>query len=73
MQLPSLLRRPTSDLNLSGRAKRCLDNAEIVTLRNIVSRTQTDLLRITNLGKETLKEIKQKLEAYSPDLSLLAE
>jgi DNA-directed RNA polymerase subunit alpha len=50
-----------NDLNLSVRAKNCLDHAEIGSVRELVSRTEDQLMEIRNFGDTTLTEIQEKL------------
>jgi len=51
-----------ADLGLSGRAQIALcRNAGIKTVRELVQRTEVDVLRIKNLGRKTLKEIRLAL------------
>jgi DNA-directed RNA polymerase subunit alpha len=56
-----LLDKPVSVLNLSVRASNCLDAAGIKTLRELVSRSEGDLLRVRSFGKTSLHEVQRKL------------
>lgn len=58
-------------LDLSVRASNCLENAEIYTLRELVTRTELDLLRLRSFGRTSLREVKRKLEERG--LSLATE
>ncbi len=60
-KLSSLLSRPISDLELSVRAKNCLDGANVLTLHDLVTLTENDVMNLKNLGKTSLTEIKAKL------------
>jgi DNA-directed RNA polymerase subunit alpha len=60
-RLSSLLNEPIERLELSTRARNCLDTAAIVTLADLVHRTKDDLLGIKNLGQTVLTEIEKKL------------
>ncbi len=50
-----------NDLNFSVRAKNCLDHATILTVRELVSKTEDQLMEIRNFGDTTLTEIQEKL------------
>jgi DNA-directed RNA polymerase subunit alpha len=50
-----------SALNFSVRAKNCLDHANIRTVRELVSRTEDQLIEIRNFGDTTLLEVQEKL------------
>ncbi|MFO0981727.1 MAG: DNA-directed RNA polymerase subunit alpha C-terminal domain-containing protein [Planctomycetota bacterium] len=67
-RLRDILLSPIEELDLSVRAKNCLDAENIATVRDLVTRTEADLLRMRNFGKTSLKEIKKKLQDL--DLSL---
>lgn len=49
------------DLDLSVRAYRCLKRANINKLTDLLQKSETDLMRIRNLGRKSLKEIILKL------------
>lgn len=51
-----------AELNFSVRAKNCLDHATILTVRDLVSRTEDELMEIRNFGDTTLTEIQEKLK-----------
>ena len=55
------LDRPVSVLNLSVRANNCLEAAGVSTLRELVGRTEVDLLRFRSFGKTSLHEVQRKL------------
>jgi DNA-directed RNA polymerase subunit alpha len=59
--LSVLLDRPISDLELSVRARNCLDGANLVKLRDLVTLTEGEVMNLKNLGKTSLTEIKAKL------------
>jgi len=52
---------PIAELDLSVRASNCLETANIVTVGDIVEKTEDELLQIKNFGKTTMKEVKKKL------------
>ncbi|HET6424247.1 MAG TPA: DNA-directed RNA polymerase subunit alpha C-terminal domain-containing protein [Planctomycetaceae bacterium] len=55
------LARPTSDLNLSVRARKCMARLGITTLGELVQRTPDELLATKNFGVTSLNEIRQQL------------
>jgi DNA-directed RNA polymerase subunit alpha len=60
-KLQSLLSKPIAELELSVRAKNCLDGANVLTLRDLVTLTENEVINLKNLGKTSLTEIKNKL------------
>ncbi len=55
------LNLPLSELKLSVRASNCLESENIHTLRDLVVRTEEQLLEVRNFGETTLSEVKEKL------------
>ena len=51
------------DLDLSVRSLNCLKRAEINTVAELANKTEEDMIKVKNLGRKSLKEIKEKLEA----------
>ena len=51
------------DLDLSVRAYNCLKRANINTVAELVTRNQEDMMKVRNLGRKSLEEVEQKLEA----------
>jgi DNA-directed RNA polymerase subunit alpha len=51
-----------AELELSVRATNCLETEGITTVRDLVSRSDQELLEVRNFGETTLKEVIQKLE-----------
>lgn len=66
----SMLSRPISELELSVRARNCLDGANILTLEDLVSLTENEVMNLKNLGKTSLTEIKAKLEENGLSLGM---
>jgi DNA-directed RNA polymerase subunit alpha len=56
-----LLDQPLTALELSVRARNCLDSANLSTLRELVTMDETEVMKLKNLGKTSLTEIKGKL------------
>lgn len=50
------------DLDLSVRSYNCLKRAGIATVEELVQKTEEEMMRIRNLGKKSLKEVKDKLD-----------
>jgi DNA-directed RNA polymerase subunit alpha len=64
------LSQPVSILELSVRASNCLESASVRALKQLVTRTDNDLLAIRNFGKTSLKEVKAKLLAAGLSLGM---
>jgi DNA-directed RNA polymerase subunit alpha len=58
----SVLDSSIDSLELSIRSMNCLKNANIRTLRDLVSRSEKDMVEIRNFGEKSLKEVRDKLE-----------
>ena len=52
------------ELDLSVRSYNCLKRAGIQTILELTDKTEEDMMKVKNLGKKSLKEIKEKLIAY---------
>lgn len=50
------------DLDFSVRAYNCLKRAGILTLRDLVDKSENDMMKIRNLGKKSLKEVIDKVK-----------
>ena len=59
------------DLDFSVRAYNCLKRAGIHTLQDLVSKSDSDIMKIRNLGKKSLKEVLDKVKEL--DLTLKDE
>ncbi len=55
--------RPIHELDLSIRSENCLLRGGITTIGDLLQRSRDDLLKIRNLGKKSLNEIEERLEA----------
>lgn len=64
-QLPAELSKKLSmtieELDLSVRAQNCLESDSIQTVRDLITRTEAQLLAVRNLGRTSLEDIKAKL------------
>ena len=50
------------DLDLSVRSFNCLKRAGINTVADLVQKTEDDMMKVRNLGRKSLDEVKKKLE-----------
>jgi DNA-directed RNA polymerase subunit alpha len=64
------LKLPISVLDPSVRAENCLAAANIQTLGELVRHAESDLLKIKNFGKTSMKEIKKKLTDMNLSLGM---
>ena len=53
---------PIEDLDLSERPRNCLKRAQLNSIGELLTKTEDDLLNITNFGQKSLDEVKQKLD-----------
>lgn len=51
------------DLDLSVRSYNCLRRAGIETVYELTQKTEEEMMKVRNLGKKSLKEVKEKLQA----------
>ena len=58
----SELDKSIDTLELSIRSMNCLKNANIKSLRDLVSRSEKEMVEIRNFGEKSLKEVRAKLE-----------
>ena len=61
-ELERKLNMSLAELELSVRATNCLESEGITTVRDLVIRTDEELLEVRNFGETTLKEVKIKLQ-----------
>jgi DNA-directed RNA polymerase subunit alpha len=59
--LETKLNMSLADLNLSVRAGNCLESENITTVRDLVTRSEDQLLEVRNFGETTLTEVRNKL------------
>jgi DNA-directed RNA polymerase subunit alpha len=60
----AVLGKPVSELNLSVRARKCMNRLGINTLGELVQRSADELLESKNFGVTSLAEVREKLSAY---------
>ena len=61
VELDEKLNMSLAELNLSVRATNCLETENINTVRDLVTRTEDELLEVRNFGDTTLAEVKERL------------
>lgn len=61
-ELERKLNMSLAELELSVRATNCLESEGISTVRDLVTRSEEELLEVRNFGDTTLKEVKIRLE-----------
>ena len=62
---PEILDRSIESLNLSIRSRRCMERLEVKTLRDLINKTEVELMSAKNFGMTSLNEIKRKLGELS--------
>jgi DNA-directed RNA polymerase subunit alpha len=60
----AMMGKPVSDLNLSVRARKCMNRLNIGTLGELIQRTADELLEAKNFGMTSLSEVREKLQQY---------
>ncbi|MEM7454662.1 MAG: DNA-directed RNA polymerase subunit alpha [Planctomycetota bacterium] len=68
--LEAKLNMPISDLRFSVRAMNCLESDGILTVRDLVGKTEDQLLEIRNFGETTLVEVRQLLNELGMHLGM---
>jgi len=68
-----MLAKGVSELNLSVRARKALQNLSIGSLGDLVSHTEAELMGVKNFGATSLQEVKDKLTEYGLRLRTLDE
>ncbi len=63
-----ILETTVEELELSVRSSNCLKRAGINTVEELIDKTEDDLMKVRNLGKKSLQEIKDKLEELDLEL-----
>jgi DNA-directed RNA polymerase subunit alpha len=69
-ELERKLNMSLAELELSVRATNCLESEGITSVRDLVIRTDEELLEVRNFGETTLKEVKQKLQERGLNLGM---
>ena len=58
----SVLETSILDLDLSVRSTNCLMRANIKDIKDLIAKSEEDMMKVRNLGRKSLKEVKEKLE-----------
>ena len=64
------LNRSVEELELSVRSYNCLKNAEIRTIRDLVQRSEAEMLKTKNFGRKSLNEIREILAEMGLSLGM---
>lgn len=72
-RLHKLLNMSVNEIELSVRAANCLNNANIMTVGELVMKTEAEMLKYRNFGKKSLNEIKEKMEEIGLSLGMKVE
>ncbi|MBM4068498.1 MAG: tetratricopeptide repeat protein [Planctomycetes bacterium] len=67
-QEQAVLNKPVADLNLSVRARKCMNRLGINTLGELIQRTADELLESKNFGMTSLNEVRDKLRQFGLSL-----
>jgi DNA-directed RNA polymerase subunit alpha len=67
------LDRSVNELELSVRAANCLKNVELKTIRDLVLKSENEMLKTKNFGRKSLNEIKEVLEQMGLRLGMKPE
>jgi DNA-directed RNA polymerase subunit alpha len=70
LELERKLNMSLAELELSVRATNCLESEGITTVRDLVMRTDEELLEVRNFGETTLREVKGKLAERGLNLGM---
>ena len=72
-RIATLLKMPVDELELSVRSANCLKAANIITLEDLVQKTENEMLKFRNFGRKSLNELTAILEdlgiAFGIDVS----
>jgi DNA-directed RNA polymerase subunit alpha len=64
------LNRSVEELELSVRSANCLKNADIFKIYQLVSKTESEMLKTKNFGRKSLNEIKAVLSEMKLSLGM---
>ena len=63
-----VLEMTIEDLDLSVRSFNCLKRAGINTVEDLTNRTESEMIKVKNLGKKSLEEVINKLQGLGLEL-----
>ncbi len=61
-EIEQKLNMTVQELDLSVRANNCLESARIQTVRDLVLKSDSELLKVRSFGKTSLREVKRRLQ-----------
>ncbi len=64
-----VLETTIEEMDLSVRSYNCLKRANINTVEDLINKTEDDMMKVRNLGRKSLEEVIQKLEALGFSLA----
>lgn len=64
-----MLETTIEELDLSVRSYNCLKRAGINTVQDLTTRSESDMMKVRNLGRKSLEEVIAKLEAMELGLA----
>ena len=64
-----ILEKSIEELELSVRSFNCLKRAGIATVEDITNKTESEMMRVRNLGKKSLDEVIAKLHSLGLDFA----
>lgn len=70
LELEEKLNQSLAELNLSVRATNCLESEGINTIKDLVTRSEDQLLQVRNFGETTLVEVRERLSAIGLRLGM---
>jgi DNA-directed RNA polymerase subunit alpha len=68
--MKELLERSVEELELSVRSSNCLKAANLKTLGELVTKSESDMLKYRNFGRKSLKEIADILDGMGLHLGM---
>ncbi len=70
--IKDVLDKSIEELELGVRAYNCLKNANIYTLKDLVTKTESDLLKTKHFGRKSLQQVKHVLDSMGLSLGMEA-
>jgi DNA-directed RNA polymerase subunit alpha len=61
---PEVLNKPLSEIQFSSRSRKCLQRLNLMTVGDMTTKTEPELLSIKNFGQTSLIEVKQRLADF---------
>ena len=68
-QKEKILEKSIEEMELSVRSFNCLKRAGISTVEDLANKTESDMMKVRNLGKKSLDEVTAKLRALGLDFA----